>query len=118
MKVKTGGMPTSNPQSPTASYAAAGVDIDAANRAKQMMADAVRSTHSAAVLAGMGAFGGALALGDGVAEDLERAVGRLLGPLVLVGMGELGAEHQVEVGGLLVGEPHVGLGHRGQRGRR
>jgi phosphoribosylformylglycinamidine cyclo-ligase len=52
--------PTSNIQN----YAAAGVDIDAANRAKQMMADAVRSTHSAAVLAGMGAFGGALALGD------------------------------------------------------
>ncbi len=45
-------------------YAAAGVDIDAANRAKQMMADAVRSTHSTAVLAGMGAFGGALALGN------------------------------------------------------
>lgn len=41
------------------SYAQAGVDIDAANRAKQMMAAAVASTHGPAVLAGMGAFGGA-----------------------------------------------------------
>jgi len=58
-------MPIPHPQSPVTGYAAAGVDIDAANRAKQMMAAAVRSTHSAAVLAGsMGAFGGALALGD------------------------------------------------------
>ncbi len=48
----------------TVDYRTAGVDIDAANHAKQMMAEAVHSTHSAAVLAGMGAFGGALALGD------------------------------------------------------
>ncbi len=39
-------------------YAAAGVDIAAATRAKQLMAAAVRSTHGPAVLAGMGAFGG------------------------------------------------------------
>jgi phosphoribosylformylglycinamidine cyclo-ligase len=43
-------------------YKSAGVDIDAANRAKAMMAAAVRATHSPAVLAGMGAFGGAISL--------------------------------------------------------
>ncbi len=39
-------------------YSAAGVDIAAATRAKELMAAAVRSTHGPAVLAGMGAFGG------------------------------------------------------------
>ncbi|MDP9311914.1 MAG: phosphoribosylformylglycinamidine cyclo-ligase, partial [Chloroflexota bacterium] len=34
----------------TLDYKAAGVDIDAANQAKQLMASAVRSTHTAAVL--------------------------------------------------------------------
>ncbi len=52
----------------TINYKTAGVDIDTANRAKQLMADAVRSTHGPAVLAGMGAFGGALSL----AETLTR----------------------------------------------
>lgn len=51
----------------TDAYAAAGVSIAAANRAKELMGEAVRSTHGPAVLAGMGAFGGcfdaALALG-------------------------------------------------------
>ncbi|GAB4436582.1 MAG: phosphoribosylformylglycinamidine cyclo-ligase [Chloroflexi bacterium OHK40] len=42
----------------TTSYRAAGVDIAAATRAKELMAEAVRSTHGPAVLAGMGAFGG------------------------------------------------------------
>jgi phosphoribosylformylglycinamidine cyclo-ligase len=42
----------------TTSYSAAGVDIAAATRAKDLMASAVRSTHGPAVLAGMGAFGG------------------------------------------------------------
>ena len=50
------------------SYAQAGVDIDAANRAKQLIAAAVRSTHGAAVLAGMGAFGGALDLGPALTD--------------------------------------------------
>lgn len=45
-------------------YKSAGVDIDTANRAKQMMAAAVRATHGPAVLAGMGAFGGAISLAD------------------------------------------------------
>ncbi len=52
----------------TLDYKAAGVDIDAANEAKQLMASAVRSTHTAAVLAGMGAFGGALSLGPTLAR--------------------------------------------------
>ncbi|MFO7168430.1 MAG: phosphoribosylformylglycinamidine cyclo-ligase [Chloroflexota bacterium] len=39
-------------------YKESGVDIEAATRAKQLMAAAVRSTHTGAVLAGMGAFGG------------------------------------------------------------
>src|SRR4051794_36767390 len=45
-------------------YAQAGVDIDAANNAKSLMGDAVRSTHGPNVLAGMGAFGGAIELGS------------------------------------------------------
>ncbi|EFO81291.1 phosphoribosylformylglycinamidine cyclo-ligase [Oscillochloris trichoides DG-6] len=52
----------------TDSYSAAGVNIAAATRAKDLMAAAVRATHGPAVLAGMGAFGGcfdaALALAD------------------------------------------------------
>ncbi|MBK9710437.1 MAG: phosphoribosylformylglycinamidine cyclo-ligase [Kouleothrix sp.] len=51
------------------SYRDSGVDIAAGTRATRLMADAVRSTHSAAVLASMGAFGGcfdlAVALGPG-----------------------------------------------------
>ncbi|HEY2980608.1 MAG TPA: phosphoribosylformylglycinamidine cyclo-ligase [Anaerolineales bacterium] len=40
------------------SYAAAGVDIDAGNRALDLMKDAIRSTHGDAVLSGVGSFGG------------------------------------------------------------
>ena len=40
------------------SYQKSGVDIAAGARATQRMAEAVRSTHGPAVLAGMGAFGG------------------------------------------------------------
>ena len=39
-------------------YAAAGVNIDAGNRAVTLMSQAVRSTYTPAVLAGIGAFGG------------------------------------------------------------
>jgi phosphoribosylformylglycinamidine cyclo-ligase len=49
------------------SYQQSGVDIAAASRATQLMADAVRSTHTAAVLAGMGAFGGCFDLGVALA---------------------------------------------------
>jgi len=53
-----------NPQS---AYAAAGVDITAGNRAVELMKEAVRSTHTSAVLAGIGAFGGMI--------DLKEAIG-------------------------------------------
>jgi len=39
-------------------YAAAGVDIDAGNRAVELMSEAVRSTYGPEVLWGIGAFGG------------------------------------------------------------
>ena len=39
-------------------YVRSGVDIAAGNRATQLMAQAVRSTYGAEVLAGIGAFGG------------------------------------------------------------
>lgn len=47
---------------PSSAYAAAGVDIDLGNRAKQLMAEAVRSTRRPEVLADFGAFGGLFAL--------------------------------------------------------
>jgi len=40
------------------SYAASGVDIDAGNRAVDLMKEAVQSTYSSTVLAGIGSFGG------------------------------------------------------------
>lgn len=49
-------------------YADAGVDIDAGNRAVDLMGDAVRSTNTPAVLSELGAFGGLFStdgLGDG-----------------------------------------------------
>jgi len=56
-------------------YQSSGVDIAAGARATQLMADAVRSTHTSAVLAGLGAFGGcfdlAAAVGD---EQAERPI--------------------------------------------
>jgi len=45
-------------------YAAAGVDIEAKMDAFQQMQSAVESTYTPAVLAGIGAFGGALALDE------------------------------------------------------
>ena len=39
-------------------YASSGVNIDAGNRAVELMRDAVRSTYGKQVLAGIGAFGG------------------------------------------------------------
>ena len=44
--------------SSVSSYAASGVDIDAADEAKRLMQDAVRATQGREVLAGMGAFAG------------------------------------------------------------
>lgn len=45
-------------------YQAAGVDIDAGNRAVALMKAAVRSTHTPAVLAEIGSFGGLFALNN------------------------------------------------------
>lgn len=45
-------------------YAAAGVDIDAGERAVALMKTAIRATHSPAVLADVGSFGGLFALDD------------------------------------------------------
>lgn len=39
-------------------YASSGVDIDAGNRAVELMKDAVRATYNDSVLAGIGSFGG------------------------------------------------------------
>ncbi|MCE9644428.1 MAG: phosphoribosylformylglycinamidine cyclo-ligase [Chloroflexi bacterium] len=39
-------------------YASSGVDIDAGNRAVELIKDAVRSTYNSSVLAGIGSFGG------------------------------------------------------------
>jgi phosphoribosylformylglycinamidine cyclo-ligase len=46
------------PVESSSSYAEAGVNLGAAQRAKQLMANAVRSTYGPEVLAGIGAFGG------------------------------------------------------------
>jgi len=45
-------------KSAESAYARAGVDIDAGNRAVELMKDAVRSTYGPEVVAGIGAFGG------------------------------------------------------------
>ena len=42
----------------TSQYASSGVDIDAGNRAVELMRDAVRATYNDSVLAGIGSFGG------------------------------------------------------------
>lgn len=46
---------------PSLSYRDAGVNIDAGNQAVNLMADAVRSTHTPAVIRSIGAFGGMFA---------------------------------------------------------
>lgn len=59
----------------TDAYAASGVNIAAATRAKELMGAAVRSTHGPAVLAGMGAFGGCF--------DAGLALGGLAAPVLV-----------------------------------
>ena len=52
-------------------YAAAGVDIDAGERAVDLMKDAVRRTYTPDVLTGIGAFGGSISVRDlAAAHDL------------------------------------------------
>ncbi len=43
---------------PKSDYASSGVDIDAGNKAVDLMKDIVKSTYNASVLAGIGSFGG------------------------------------------------------------
>jgi phosphoribosylaminoimidazole synthetase len=43
---------------PKSDYALAGVDIDAGNRAVELMKDSVKATYNESVLAGIGSFGG------------------------------------------------------------
>jgi phosphoribosylamine--glycine ligase/phosphoribosylaminoimidazole synthetase len=50
--------PEPAPRNPSGAYAAAGVDIDAGNRAVELMSRAVRATYGPEVLLGIGAFGG------------------------------------------------------------
>ncbi len=46
------------PRAAAGAYAGSGVDIQAGNRAVQLMADSVKSTYNRNVLAGIGSFGG------------------------------------------------------------
>ena len=55
---------------PSSQYAAAGVDIEAGNRAVELMKAAVRSTFTSSVLADVGSFGGLFALSDLPAQPL------------------------------------------------
>ena len=51
-------------------YIDAGVDIDAGNRAVNLIKQAVRSTHTPGVLGGIGQFAGAFALPPGFKEPV------------------------------------------------
>ncbi|NTW00678.1 MAG: phosphoribosylformylglycinamidine cyclo-ligase [Oscillochloris sp.] len=66
------------------SYSAAGVDIAAATRAKDLMAAAVRSTHGPAVLAAIGAFGGCF--------DAGLALGGLTAPVLVASTDGVGTK--------------------------
>ncbi|HEY3437955.1 MAG TPA: phosphoribosylformylglycinamidine cyclo-ligase, partial [Actinotalea sp.] len=49
---------TAGAESPRVTYAAAGVDTEAGDRAVELMKDAVRATHGPQVLGGFGGFAG------------------------------------------------------------
>lgn len=53
-----GAAPASSATSSASSYASAGVDIDAGDRAVELMSAAVKATYGPEVLAGIGSFGG------------------------------------------------------------
>lgn len=59
-------------------YRQAGVDIDAGNKAVELMRSAVQSTHGPRVLADLGYFGGLFALGDQVLVASADGVGTKL----------------------------------------
>ena len=59
---------TNRARSKESAYAAAGVDIDAGERAVELMKTAVRQTYTPEVLGGIGAFGGSMSI-----EALSRA---------------------------------------------
>jgi phosphoribosylformylglycinamidine cyclo-ligase len=70
-------------------YASAGVDIQAATRAKELMAEAVRSTHGPAVLASIGAFGGCF--------DVDTALAGMSGPVLVASTDGVGTKTLVAV---------------------
>ena len=49
---------TAQPTDAPITYAAAGVDVEAGDRAVELMKDAVKATHTAEVLGGVGGFAG------------------------------------------------------------
>jgi len=57
-------------RAPRAAYAAAGVDVDAGDRAVELMREAVESTRRPEVLAGIGGFGGAITIPAGYREPV------------------------------------------------
>ena len=51
-------------------YVAAGVDVDAGDRAVELMRDAVESTRRPEMLGGLGGFGGAITIPAGYREPV------------------------------------------------
>ena len=64
-------MSSQDPNSPSLSYRDAGVDIDAGNALVERIKPAVRSTHTEAVIGGLGGFGGLYSL---AAEEYREPV--------------------------------------------
>jgi phosphoribosylformylglycinamidine cyclo-ligase len=58
------------PEGARGAYAAAGVDVDAGDRAVELMRDAVESTRRPEVLGGLGGFGGAITIPAGYREPV------------------------------------------------
>ncbi|MFJ5861239.1 phosphoribosylformylglycinamidine cyclo-ligase [Pseudarthrobacter sp. NPDC092439] len=51
-------VPGITPDTPGITYASAGVDVEAGDRAVELMKDAIKATHNASVLGGVGGFAG------------------------------------------------------------
>lgn len=58
------------PAAPRVAYAASGVDVEAGERAVELMRDAVESTRRPEVLGGLGGFGGAISIPAGYREPV------------------------------------------------